>query len=219
MTTEARTSPTGNPAAAPRPRRRFDPTVLLAQRDRLPWFWFLVAAGVTVLAAWDRGRLVAHFKERERVVIIDPSRTYYVSPLLQFREARDLHVEQAELATMAFLERNPRDFDHPDLLKQVFLGAALARAIDQRAREAAEFRAKGLHQKPEVARVEILATRENEVLASVTGQLIRTGVFQDKAFTEGFPFTLRLRLVRNPAMAVNGRFPTAVAEFKYEVTR
>jgi len=43
--------------------------------------------------------------------------------------------------------------------------------------------------------------------------------FQDKAFTEAFPFTLRLRLIRNPNMALNGRFPTAVGDFKYEINR
>lgn len=200
-------------------RRAFDPTKLFAQRDRLPWFWFLVAVAVTVLAAWDRHRLISHFKQRERVVIIDPSQTFYISPLLQFQEAKDLHIQQAELATLAFLERSPRDFDHPDLLRQVFLKTAFNRAIEQRAREAVEFRAKQLHQKPEIGKIEILATRENEVLANVTGQLIRSGIFQDKAFTEAFPFVLKLRLVRNPNMALNGRFPTAVAEFKYEITR
>lgn len=215
-----RTTPTPGPATThPRPRRRFDPTQLYAERDRLPWFWFFVAVLVTVLAAWDRQRLVAHFKERERVVIIDPSQTFYVSPLLHFGEARDLHVQQAELATLAFLQRNPRDFDHPDILRQMFLKGALERAIDQRSREAPEFRAKSLHQKPEISKVEILATREDSVLASVTGQLVRTGVFQDKAFTEGLGFTLKLNLVRNPNMAANGRFPTAVAEFKYDILR
>ena len=57
------------------------------------------------------------------------------------------------------------------------------------------------------------------MLASVTGQIIRSGIFQDKAFTEAFPFTLRLRLIRNPNMALNGRFPTAVGDFKYEINR
>ena len=46
-----------------------------------------------------------------------------------------------------------------------------------------EFRAKQLHQKAEIARIDILATRDNEVLAAVTGQIIRSGIFQDKAFT------------------------------------
>jgi hypothetical protein len=48
--------------------------------------------------------------------------------------------------------------------------------------------------------------------------LVRIGIFQEKAFTEGFPFSLRLKFLRNPNMAMNGRFPTAVADFNYEIT-
>ena len=198
---------------------RFDFTRLLVQRDRLPWFWFFFTVAVLLLSALDRYHLVSQFKERERVVIIDPAGTYYLSPLLQFSEAKELHVQQAELATMAFLERNPRDFDNPDLLKLMFLKSALAKAQDERLKEAVEFRAKQLHQKAEIGQIDILATRDNEVLAAVTGQIIRSGIFQNKAFTEAFPFTLRLRLLRNPNMALNGRFPTAVGDFKYEINR
>lgn len=216
--TNLRETQTGNGTAPARaPRKRFDPTQLFVQRDRLPWFWFLIAVAVTVLAALDRYHLVQQFKQRERVVIIDPSQTYYVSPLLQFAEAKDLHVQQAELATVAFLERNPKDFDHPDLLKQMFLKPALQKAQDQRLSEAVESRAKQLHQKPEIAKIDILATRENEVLVAVSGQVIRVGIFQEKAFSEAFDFKLSLRLLRNPNMALNGRYPTAVADFKYEV--
>ena len=207
-------------AEATRPTpRRFDPTRLLVQRDRLPWFWFFFTVVVLVLSAIDRYHIVSLFKQRERVVIIDPAGTYYLSPLLQFLEAKDLHVQQAELATMAFLQRNPKDFDNADLLKLLFLKSALGKAQDERLKEAVEFRAKQLHQKAEIARIQILATRDNEVLAAVTGQIIRSGIFQDKAFTEAFPFTLRLRLIRNPNMALNGRFPTAVGDFKYEINR
>src|SRR5438132_9116729 len=210
-------TPTGNVAAPARlARKRFDPTQLFAQRDRLPWFWFFVAVAVTVLAALDRYHLIGQFKQRERVVIIDRSQTYYISPLLQFEEAKDLHAQQAELATLAFLDRNPKDFNHPDLV--MFLKAALQKARDPRTRETVEFRAKQLRQKPEIAKIEILATRENEVLVTVSGQVIRTGIFQEKTFTEAFNFKLGLRLLSNPNMAANGRFPTAVGDFKYEIT-
>ena len=185
----------------------------------MPWFWFFVAVAVTVLAALDRYHLVNQFKHRERVVIMDPSQTYYISPLLQFQEAKDLMPNRPNWRRWRSSSRNPKEFDHLDLLKQVFLKAALAKAQDQRSREAVEFRSKQLHQKPEIARIDILATRENEVLATVTGQVIRTGVFQEKAFTEAFNFKLSLRLIRNPNMASNGRFPTAVGDFKYEITK
>jgi hypothetical protein len=167
----------------------------------------------------DRYHIISQFKQRERVVIMDPAGTYYVSPLLQFQEAKQLHVEQAELAAMVFLERNPKDFDNPDLLKLLFLKKALGKAQDERISEAVEFRSKQLHQKAEIGQIDILATRDNEVLAAVTGQIIRSGIFQERAFNEAFPFTLRLRFIRNPNMALNGRFPTAVGDFKYEINR
>src|SRR5580658_1904347 len=198
-------------------RKDFDLARLLVLRDRLPWFWFAFTVAVLLLSALDRYHLISKFKQRERVVIIDPAGTYYLSPLLQFTEAKDLHVQQAELATMAFLERNPRDFDNPDLLNLLFLKPALAKAQDEHIKEMVEFRAKQLHQKAEIGQIDILATRDNEVLAAVTGQIIRSGIFQDKAFTEAFPFTLRLRFIRNPNMALNGRFPTAIGDFKYEI--
>ena len=207
------------PAPAVTVRKHFDLTRLLVQRDRLPWFWFFFTVAVLLLSAMDRYHIVSQFKQRERVVIIDPAGTYYLSPLLQFSEARDLQIQQAELATMAFLERNPKDFDNADLLKLLFLKSALGKAQDERIKESVEFRSKQLHQKAEIGRIDILATRDNEVLTAVTGQIIRSGIFQDKAFAEAFPFTLRLRLIRNPNMALNGRFPTAVGDFKYEINR
>jgi len=200
-------------------RRHFDIVRLLIQRDRLPWFWFAFTVVVLLLSAADRYHLISKFKQRERVVIIDPAGTYYLSPVLQFTEAKELQVQQAELATLAFLERNPKDFDNPDLTKLLFLKPALAKAQDERLREAVEFRAKQLHQKAEIAQIDVLATRDQEVLVAVTGQVIRNGIFQDRAFAEAFPFTLRLRLIRNPNMALNGRFPTAVGDFKYEINR
>ena len=220
-TSELKSTPT-NPSSAPTVavrKHHFDLGRLLVLRDRLPWFWFTFTVAVLLLSAVDRYHLVSMFKQRERVVIIDPAGTYYLSPLLQFAEAKDLHIQQAELAALAFLERNPKDFDNPDLLKLLFLKKAFGKAQDERLSEAVEFRSKQLHQKSEISRIDILATRDSEVLAAVTGQIIRSGIFQDKVFTEAFPFTLRLRLIRNPNMALNGRFPTAVGDFKYEINR
>src|SRR5579862_103866 len=208
------------PVASQMPaRKHFDFTRLLVLRDRLPWFWFFFTVTVLLLSAIDRYHIISQFKQRERVVIIDPAGTYYLSPLLQFQEAKQLQIQQAELATMAFLERNPKDFDNPDLLKLLFLKKAFEKGQDERISESVEFRAKQLHQKAEINRIDILATRDNEVMAAVTGQIIRSGIFQEKAFTEAFPFTLRLILLRNPNMALNGRFPTAVGDFKYEINR
>jgi hypothetical protein len=200
-------------------KKRFDPTLIFVQKDRLVWFWFGFAMLVLVGAAIDRYFLVQSFKQREQVVIIDPASTFYVAPLLKFSEAKELHVEQSTLAATAFLERNPNGFDNDDLLKQMFLKQAYQKALAFQAAEEPEFKSKQLHQKVEISAIDVLNTREDFVLTQVSGQLIRNGIFQGKSFTEAVPFKLLLRLQRNPNMVQNGRFPTAVNDFKYETLR
>jgi hypothetical protein len=206
----------GVPLAA---RPRFNPTRIFVEKDRLAWFWFLFAMLALTLAAVDRFFLVQSLKQRERVIVMDPAGTFYVSPVLKFQEAKDLHAQQSTFATLALLERSPKGFDNEDLLKQMFLKTAVEKASAQRFLEDSEFKAKQLHQKAEVARIDILQTREDFVLTQVTGQLIRNGIFQEKAFSESIPFKLSLKFMRNPNMVLNGRFPTAVGDFKYETTR
>jgi|SRR6185437_12869578 len=217
---EARFTPvSGNGHHAVAPRPRFDPTRIFVERDRLTWFWFGFAMLVLAASAIDRIYLVQSFKQRERVIVVDPANTFYVSPLLKFSEAKQLHAEQSTLAAVALLQRNPKGFDNDDLLKQMFLKRALDKANALRTAEDSEFKAKQLHQKVEVGQVDVLNTREDVVLTQVTGQLVRNGIFQDRTFTEVIPFKLLLRLQRNPNMVQNGRFPTAVNDFKYETTR
>ena len=199
--------------------RKADPTRIFIDKDRLARFWFLTTAAVLVGAAFERIHLARTLKERERVVIVDPAGTFFVSPLLQFQEARDLHAQQSTLATVAFFERNPKGFDHPELVKQMFLKDAHDKARLQWNADEPEFKAKQLHQKAEIARIEFIETRADAVLTQVSGQLIRSGIFQERAFSEAVPFVLKLKMRRNPNMVENGRFPTAIEDFKYEASR
>ena len=217
ISSELRTTTPG-PQPPPDRARRADPIRVFVDKDRLAKFWFLAAVAVLIGAAIERIHLARTLKERERVVIVDPAGTFFVSPLLHFQEARELHAQQCTLAAVAFLERNPKDFDHPDLLRQMFLKQAYEKARSEFTAEEPEFKAKQLHQKAEIAKIDFLETRSDAVLTQVSGQLIRSGVFQERAFTEAVPFTLKLKMLRNPNMVENGRFPTAIQDFKYEPT-
>jgi len=46
----------------------------------------------------------------------------------------------------------------------------------------------------------------------------RTKLYNGRDDTFSFNFKLSLRYIRNPNMAANGRFPTALGDFKYEIT-
>jgi hypothetical protein len=200
------------------PRPIYQPTRVFVDRDRTAFLWFCVAAVATAAALIEPHFLIRSLKEREHVVVLDPAGTYHIAPLLRFADARGLHAQQSSLAATAFLERGPKGADHPELLDQLFLKPARDKARKQIESEAPEFKAKNRHQKPEIARIDILETRGDSVLTRVTGQLVRTGVFEGKTFSEALPFTLSLKMLRNPDMVQNGRFPTAAADFKYETT-
>ena len=185
-------------------------------KDRTALLWFFVAlAGVGVAVA-EPFFLVPVLKAREHVVGIDPSNTYFVSPTLEFEEASALHTAQARLAAAAFLERNPENFDNKELLQRLFGKSALQGAYAQQAKAEEEFRAKQIHQKPEIAEVTIQETRGDFVLCRVRGQLVRAGIFNAQPFTEAVPFTLSLKMLRNPDMLSNARFPTVVSAFRYD---
>ena len=205
----------GGRARLPKP---FQPTRVFVDKDRTAFLWFCVATVAVALTFIQPHFLMRKLKEKERVVILDPAGTYHVAPLLRFQDARDLHAQQSTLVVLAVLERNPKGLDHPELLRQLLLKPAYEKAQRLVAAEAPEFKAKNWHQKPEIARIDILETRENFVLTQVTGQLIRAGVFEGRTFNESLPFKLSLKMSRNPDMVQNGRFPTAVLDYKYETT-
>lgn len=216
---EANQTLCNTPVATRQSRKALNPTRVFVDKDRTAFLWFCVAVLSVLFAAAQPYYLINKFKQRERVVIVDPAGTYYVSPLLDFQEAKEFHAQQSTLAAMAFLERNPKGFDSSELLKQMFLKYAYDKALKQIGTEADELKSKQLHQKPEIAKIDILETREDFVMTQVTGQLVRTGIFEQKAFTEAIPFKLAFKMRRNPDMTKNGRFPTAVSDFKYEPAR
>ena len=88
---------------APLSRRAANPTRVFVDKDRTAFLWFCVAVLAIIFAAAQPYFLIQKFKQRERVVIVDPAGTYFVSPLMDFQEAKDFHAQQSTLAAMAFL--------------------------------------------------------------------------------------------------------------------
>lgn len=177
--------------------------------------WFLVACGAVGFCFLQPYLIIGAYRVKERVVVLDGGGTFSVSPLLGFEEAKELHESMALWATLALFQRNPRGFDYPDMLQKIFLVEASAKAQDDREASHTEFETKNIHQKPEVFKIEILRTREDRVLVKVEGQLIRTGVFENQAFTESPKFTLNLSFARNPNMLANKRYPLGVWNYEY----
>jgi len=190
-------------------------TIFERQR-RQSLIWFLIAVAAWVWAAWDRRQLVEQLTRKREVVLIDSLGTYYVSPVVDIQQAKDLHAMQTKLACKALFERNPQGLDNPDLFKQLFLREAAQTAQTALNKTKAEFEAKALHQKVEVGPPEILSTRDNAFYTSADVQLIRVGAYQGAPITEALRYRVKFKFLVNPDLTRNGRFPTAVAAFQVE---
>jgi len=209
-------APPGRLDPAQPPRRAWQPLDLFVNPAVAARLWFLVAAGAAALCALQPYLLVRAYRTQERVVVLDGSGTFHVSPLLGFEAADKLHEQHALLACLALLQRNPAGFDQPELLEKLFLPEALQLARNDWAKSAEEFARKHLHQKAEVLKLTVLETREQVVLVQAEGQLLRTGTVGQQIFTEAPAFTARFTFARNPNLAANGRYPLAV--WNYELS-
>jgi len=201
----------------PRHKERFSPTRLFADHAFAARLWFVIACVALSLCIAEPYIYLKTQHAPERVVVLDGAGSFSVSPLLGFEEAKDLHEAMALWATLALFSKNPKAFDYPDLLQRLFLSEAFNKAQSDRSKTNPEFLLKNIHQKPEVFKIEMLRTREDQVLVKVEGQLIRTGIFEGQSFTESPKFVLNLTLVRNPDMLANKRYPLGVWSFNYTV--
>jgi len=107
------------PAAAVR-RASFSPARLFADHAIAARLWFLVACAALAFCVVQPYLIIRAYRARERVVVLDGAGTFSVSPLLGFDEAKELHESMTLWATLALLQRNPKDFDYPDLLQKLF---------------------------------------------------------------------------------------------------
>lgn len=186
------------------------------RQRRQSLIWFLIAVSAWGWTVWDHNQMVDKLTRRREVVMVDSLGTYYVSPVVDIQQAKDLHAMQTKLACKALFERNPQGLDNPELFRQLFLKDAAQTAQIVFTKTKPEFEAKSLHQKVEVGAPEVLSTRDDAFYTSADIQLIRVGAYQGAPITEVLRYRVKFKFLVNPDLTRNGRFPTAVAAFQVE---
>lgn len=192
---------------------------LFIHKDRVALFWFFIALAVTAGFWWERQRLVKHLMTKPQFFVMDANHTYYLPSAMDFGGAKEIHAAQTRLAMEALFNRSPSGPDSPERLKRILGKEAYQTATKAFQREAAEFEDKQIHQKVELGPIQVLQVRDESVLTGVEGQLIRSGVFRGKPFTESLGVKAQFKFILNPDMTANGRFPTVAIAFEFNTTR
>jgi hypothetical protein len=75
-------------------------------------------------------------------------------------------------------------------------------------------RAQQIHQKIETGQIRELEVDDNMALVSIQGQILRTGIFNQRVVNDAKKVTVFLRLHVNDDMAHNGRYPLVVTNYE-----
>jgi hypothetical protein len=187
---------------------------LLRRRLMAVWVWqglFVLAVAaipitnsVTLQTAMGRIRFAA----------MDSRDTFYLANLGSFETAQHIHAELAKMAAETIFGRNPDGFDDPERLERLFNPVTAAELNKEAARDSDVYRLQGIHQKIETGQIRELEVDNNTALVSVEGQILRTGVFNQRVTNETKKVTVFLRFRVNEDMALNGRYPLVVVNYE-----
>src|ERR1700722_8299163 len=159
--------------------------------------------------------LVSAMMRPEKVALMDGTESLIISPLVPLEESNEILETLSLWAAKSFLDRGPQGFDAPETLQRVFLPDAAKKAEADFSRAAAEFSKKNIHQKLKIGKIEFHRLGQGGVMSRVIGQGLAQGQIGDEQRSEPQPLTLNLKLVRNPYLGRNKRYPFAVAEYAF----
>jgi hypothetical protein len=159
--------------------------------------------------------LVTAMMRPEKVALMDGTESLIISSLVPLEESNEILETLSLWAAKSFLDRGPQGFDAPETLQRVFLPEAAKKAEAEFSRLGAEFSKKNIHQKFEIGRIDLQRLDRGVVMSRVIGQVLTQAQIGDEQLNEPQAVTLNLKLVRNPYLGRNKRYPFAVAEYTF----
>ena len=187
---------------------------MLKRRLALTWLGYALAFVFAAAIPISNSLTLQAAMGRMRYVAMDSRDTFCLANLGSFETAQHVHAEIAKMAAEAIFSRNPDGFDNPERLERLFNPATAATLNKDAARDADVFRAQQIHQKIETGQIRELEVDDNTALVSVQGQILRTGIFNQRVVNDAKKVTVFLRLHVNDDMAHNGRYPLVVTNYE-----
>ena len=152
----------------------------------------------------------------EKVALMDGTECLIIAPLVPVEESNEILETLSFWAAKSFLDRGPQGFDAPETLQRVFLPVAAKKAEAEFNAVAEEFLKKNIHQKLEIGRIDLQRLDGGVVMSRVIGQILTQAQIGDEQLSEPQAVTLSLKLVRNPYLGRNKRYPFAVADYTFD---
>ncbi|HSI64228.1 MAG TPA: hypothetical protein VLE43_13965 [Candidatus Saccharimonadia bacterium] len=195
-------------------------STLFISKEGTATFWFLLAAGAVIGSCFYVHRLISKTTLRPQYIIMDSvdvmPMTFELDPA--WLEVRDK--DQTRLLMDSIFNKAPSGLDAPERCKSLMtekgFGWVQTELLDK---QNESFSSAQMHQKIEIEKVDIRRIAERDaVIASVSGQLLRTGVFDGKMFNEVWAVKAEVLWMPNPSLLQKGRIPLICHRFSCRET-
>lgn len=178
--------------------------------------WMLASLILAAVALVEPFVWLRYLKQEEKAIILDPSGTYYISPVIAFKQATEIQKNIGSLATQCLFSQNPSGYDLEYVIDDLFIGSAKEKVLKNWEEQQMIFKEKNLHQKPEIFSTTVLKAEGEFVLVKVEGQIIRMGSFEGTNFAHSQSLQVQFVLNKNPNLIKSGNYPFIVCDFKYK---
>lgn len=153
----------------------------------------------------------------EKIFVLDAGGNVHYGPLVSLSGAEEMLQTVSVLATETALSRSSVGFDLPEFLRPLFLPSAMRTLSADLDAQQEDLRTRNLHQKPVVASIKGPVAVRGSKRMEITGKLIRSGMYSDRAIYEEADFTLALTFSRNPNIGAVACYPWVVSSIDLTV--
>lgn len=186
------------------------PTIFIS-KEGMATFWFFVAAGAVVWAAFYVYRTATTAGLRPQYIIMEGKGSDVRPFPLELAPERDneIHTLQTRLLMDSLFNKAPDGLDAEERCKKLMTTTAWAMATrDVIDMQKDAFKEGRIHQKVEIESITFRKVPEEQAtIASVKGQLLRTGIFEAKIFNEAWVVRATFKWVRNKSLRDCARYP------------
>ena len=203
-----------NPLQEGETRKNLAANALASGRRTVRLLWIALSVSLTAHLVIPVCIVTAMVRP-EKVALMDGTESLIISPLVPLEESNEILETLSLWAAKSFLDRGPQGFDAPETLHRLFLPDAAKKAEAEFNTVAAEFSKKNIHQKFEIGRIDLQRLEQGVVMSRVIGQVLTQAQVGDEQVSEPQAVSLNLKLVRNPYLGRNKRYPFAVADYAF----
>ena len=177
--------------------------------------WMLIACILAITTIASPIVMTILLTKPQLIIALDGANNFHIGPSAELESSKEIMSTHALLSCMALLQRSAAGFDMPELLKQIFNIASTEKANKELQKDMADIKTRNERWRPEVTKVEMIKMDQaNLFTIRVAGILIKNGIAAGAFFESTQNFTLILKLIKNPRLTQNARYPLVVYDYE-----